>query len=190
VTQYFRMFMSVSEKEDESFGWSPRSPRRTDGQPSVAGVFSAGSVIDPQVQWEIESVTIFTEPTDFTLTNDGPIVTKRLGKFIRDVDPDGIQLIPVTVKGITDTEFEILNVIRLIPAIDLTKSVGIDTFTDISQGISRIHHINKIRLSSNVNSHFHIFRSTEWLVPIFVSELLKNRIQEGLFTGIDFQALT
>jgi hypothetical protein len=119
----------------------------TDPDPLETSVFSQGNA------------------TDFTIVSGGtPIISRRLGRHISTLAKCNVQRIPITVHG-AEGEYEILNILSILDAIDYEKS-HID-YDPNEIGI-RIRTVYSLRVK-NEGIENSIFRLVGWKLAIIVT---------------------
>lgn len=162
-----------------------------DGTYYPSGVFAIGKQF-PLDKAYIQRILHPGLRVDFHIAGGvGPVVSTALAKCITDVDPTAIQRIPIIIKSFENGSFEALNIIHLVQGcIDKDLSGEISYFPNDTFQVEKRGKIKSIVglkvLPKNIPPDYHIFRLVEWLVPIVVSEKIKDSIESHKFTGITF----
>jgi len=127
-------------------------------------------------------------PTDYTLAGiDMPVITRRVGELLGRLAGTEIQRIPVRVDG-HDEQYEILNVISVVPCID-TKRSRIMWWTEADgrpDKVGQPRMISKFVLDRAALTGHNILIPKEWRVVVLVSEVLKVALEEAGVTGVRF----
>lgn len=135
--------------------------------------------------------------TDFNLANFNiPIVSKRLGDALEEVAANQIQRIPVSVGD--DSDWEILNIVNLVECLDHGRSV-IDYYpedtrdsviVEAPERARKPRGVRLLRIKASKADGFHIFRISDWPVPIIVSSKVRDALQDTNLTGFTFRCVT
>lgn len=129
-------------------------------------------------------------PLDFTYSDEGaPIVTKEVARLLSKIADKDIQRFSVKVDRM-EKDYEMINVIALADCIDTKRSEilwweeGNDIRPDKA---GKPHSISKLVIDPDrVNNH-HIFRLQEWTLPVIVSDVVKEALEEANVTGVVFR---
>ncbi len=129
-----------------------------------------------------------SKPLDFTLASfHMPVITERVGEHLESCCGDAIQLIPAEILGI-DRRFEILNVLRVVDAVDKRRSEiswrpKEDAFGNQIQTFAGI---GRLVINEKNIAGARIFRLKHWELPLIVDEVAKDLIESLRTTGIRF----
>ncbi len=135
--------------------------------------------------------------TDFNLANFNiPIVSKRLGDVVESVAKNQIQRIPISIGD--DRGWEILNILNLVECLDYERSV-IDYHAEIPSDPAIVETLKNsgkprgvrlLRIDGRKACGFHIFRISDWTIPIIVSAALKNALEDAGVTGLSYRSIS
>ena len=120
-----------------------------------------------------------------------PIVTRRVGRIFENFAADSIQLLPVSISGIGADLYEVLNITRLVDAIDRDRSRYLlwrpeDNRPDL---LGDFRDVRQLVLKRTLPSDLHTFRIKGWEVVWVVSAPLKDALEEAGCRGAIFQPL-
>lgn len=131
---------------------------------------------------------------DFNIaTFNIPVVSKRMVEAIARSAFNDVQFVPATVND--DTLWAIMNVLTRVDCLDYSKSI-IDFFpTDLGdpsvindpERAGKPRGVRLLQLDANRIGGRHVFRVTDWEIPIIVSGEIKQLIEETRLTGMTFQ---
>ena len=114
------------------------------------------------------------------------LVSDRFIHCVKPFDENAVEYLDVTIlnssNGQERTDYKVANVIDVVDALDLNNSVY-DTY--VAAGKEFIV-IRKFSLKFSVVQNHHIFKLSNETAPVFVSEEIKNTIEEHSMTGFDF----
>lgn len=121
-----------------------------------------------------------------------PIISEKFKEFITsfsELEYKNLEFIPVLFDPKHKLpNYYLMNILNNIPCFDYEKSVfsrlPIDIFPD-QQHI--VHNIQKVVLKDELVGQRNIFRIAEYRVPIYITEKLKNAMEEEGFTGFEFK---
>ena len=151
----------------------------TQGKPSRSGVL----------------IEMFAErgmPLDFTLgAVNVPVVSERLKNTIAAIVCDDVEWVPVAVNGVEERYF-ILNAIQVVDCLDEQHS----RFTKWSESDGRPDKVGHYRmvpqlvLLADRLVGAHVVRVSKWLVPLVVSQRVKDAIVAESLRGAVFEQVT
>lgn len=114
------------------------------------------------------------------------VVSEEFCKMIQKIAENEVQYLPVKVidrnTKAEDASYFVANIVNLINAIDLENS----KYDIFELGDEKIISVEKYALKRREIVNKHIFRLKDDTIPVFVSETLKNVIEENKFTGFEF----
>lgn len=125
----------------------------------------------------------------FTLL-DAPIATTRVADLIHQMAPGALQRFPVSVDGYPG-EYEILNVVSVVDAIDRARS----SYKLWQPGdgrpdkVGQFRSIEQLVIKDDVEQAPAIFRPSGWLAVLVVSAKLKGELERIGNLGVRFQPL-
>ena len=116
-----------------------------------------------------------------------PIVSKKFCSLVSGLVPsDKIQNLPVTLFDVSekckDESYSVLNVLDVIDAIDLEHS----DYDVLKLGDKKINFVKKYALKKKAIEGHDIFRLKNDTIPLFISERVKNAIEENQLLGFDY----
>jgi hypothetical protein len=147
-----------------------------------APVDGQGNALDPRTFMTGEGVDVVGpirigmrlpgEPLSFTLADfDMPVVSAELGAAIEHVAPGRVQRIPIEVLGVAG-DFEILNVLQVVDALDHTRSKV--TYWQPSDGrpdkVGLPRMIIDLAVDPTRVDEAEIFRLAHWRIALIVSD--------------------
>jgi len=114
------------------------------------------------------------------------IVSSRFKNVMEEIDPNGVQYLPITVSNIKNhmniTSYYLANLCTLCNALDLNASKYDEIDID---GQHKMLMIEFHALKKEVIEGIHVFRLSADPFPIFMSEKLKLLLEENEITGYD-----
>lgn len=127
---------------------------------------------------------------DFSFGFGGmPVVRRALASGIMRAAPDEIQLVDVVI-GESDTDFVILNALKLVDCIDESRSIT-TPLSDAQRAYGRTGKysmVARVHLLSDSVGDAQFFRLTEWPMALMASEQVVNVLQEFEATGVRWEA--
>lgn len=146
---------------------------------------------------ELPNITIKITPgvpLDFTLAAfDVPVVSKRIAESVLSAAHNDVQMIPVNILDHNGTvQYFILNAIHIIPCLHEGKS----KFQKWSRKDNREDKEGAYRMVTDLIvdvdriSNIDIFRIQGWDVPLIVSEIIKDVLEEQDCIGAIFEAVS
>jgi hypothetical protein len=130
-----------------------------------------------------------TAPMDFTLGSfEMPVVRPRIAEHLDACCGRAIQLIPASING---DQFEILNVLEVLDAIDEQHSeISRWTVDDgVPEKIGSYFGVARLALATAKVMNARIFRLKNWTGLIIVNDEIKGLLQSHNPTGIQFSEL-
>ena len=183
-------FFRIIDSFDSPSRWYLGSPTGPDGSAVDPRLFTEGRRYDGGGLLYVP-IKRGSEPADFTLgAFDMPVVKKEVGELIEAFAPKDVQRIKVVV-GDTESDFEALNVVRVIKAVD-------ENLSEISWRIKgekeRTHiksyaGIGRLVLDSAPIAGAQVFRLKDWELPLIISGAVKEALENNYTTGIAFKEL-
>ena len=114
------------------------------------------------------------------------IVSENFRQKTQPLIEDQVQYLPIKVidriTGLEVASYYLANIVAVVDALDLEHS-KYDVFELEDE---KIISIEKYALKKNEIVNRHIFRLTDNMIPVFVSEILKEVIEESGLTGFKF----
>lgn len=123
-------------------------------------------------------------PTDYLANDLGwLLLSTKLKKIFDDLCIEGVQYFPVNIINIKDNSqldgYHVCNIYTHIDALDLDNS----DYTYFELDDERILSIKKYALKSSELKGRHLIKLQSETIPTFVSEAVKQKIQEEAITG-------
>lgn len=125
--------------------------------------------------------------TDYLASDNGWfIVSKKFRDLMKETIGKSIQYLDINIiNSITkedDNTYKVANVTTLLDALDLENSIY--DFFELDD--EKILSVEKYALKKEKINNYNIFRLKDESIPIFVSEEVKNIIEENLLIGFKF----
>lgn len=123
-----------------------------------------------------------------------PIISQKLGNILSVIAQDSLQRIPISIETVEGSSWEILNVLHLVDCLDYENS-HIDYYPrdpcDLSISLhperaGKPRGIRKLRIKHASLRELHVFRISNWEIPIIVSEPAKTQIEAAQISGVRF----
>lgn len=113
------------------------------------------------------------------------IVSKKFKKVTKELIQSQVQYLPVNLINRITAENQlcyVANIINVIDALDIEKS----KYSIFELDDEKIISVEKYVLKEKQLKDNHIFRLKNDTIPVFVSEILKNKIEENKLLGFSF----
>jgi hypothetical protein len=140
----------------------------------------------------MDDISKATMPIEFTFAgHDVPVVTKSVAQLMASICPSDIQRFPVMVEG-SQQEYEIINVVSLLPCIDKARSdieLWWTTEDNRPDKIGDPKSIRKLVIDPHNAVGHHIFRPVGWKSILVVSDLLKDALLQESVRGVRFKSV-
>jgi hypothetical protein len=128
-------------------------------------------------------------PLDFTFASfDMLIVSGPVAHLLLSIDPDALQVFPVTVENREEDSF-IVNVTSRLACIDQKRS-DLEWWTEAdgrTDKIGKPKAIYKLVVDTGILESHHLFRVEGWEIALIASEQVKRMFEQTGVTGVDFQ---
>lgn len=124
---------------------------------------------------------------DFTLAGFGaPVVSRGLSQQLLALAPRDVQLVPLIVDG-SATEFDLLNVLHCVDALDDQKSIG-GRWPEGSPTAGQWLYVARAALNAEVTDGHALFRVHGWPLPIFCTDAVRETLEPQEWTGLLFRS--
>lgn len=133
-------------------------------------------------------------PDDVLQTSEPvPIFSARLRSTLDEAGVSGIQYLPIRLvqgRGASENEYYVANVLKCVPALDTSASeltlFPSDYFLPARRGkVSGLR--RPVLRMTEALADCEVFRLSEYLAPMFVSERFRDIYRLGKFRGIGFE---
>ena len=121
-----------------------------------------------------------------------PVVTKAVAELLGDICGADIQRFPIVVNG-TQEDYEIINVVSLLPCFDKIHSDVESWWTEADERPDKLGHprsVRKLVIDSSVVREHHMFRIEGWNLYPYVSKELKDALQRAELTGVIYREIS
>jgi hypothetical protein len=125
---------------------------------------------------------------DFTFASfDMPVVSGAVAHLLLSIDPNSIQMLPVSIEGRRD-DYYIVNVTSRLACIDeersdLEKWTGADSRPE---KIGQPKAIYQLVIDPQVPGGRHLFRVAGWEIALIASDEVKKAFENAHVTGVNF----
>lgn len=136
------------------------------------------------LEFEVDKIDNYIESYDLLPTHDTPLVSTRFKNIFKDLtgDVQFINAVIVDKKKKTNENFYVLNILNVLPLMDMNKSI----FEIEKYGKAEIMSIKKLYLIEGSLKEHTIVRMKEHRSYIIVTEEFKKRCEKAGLKGIDF----
>lgn len=127
--------------------------------------------------------------TDLSLGDSGaPVVSGRLGEVFREHAAGDIELLPLAIGEGSDPDHFVLNIARLIDAIDRERST-IDYWLDhpLPEMVGKPVYVSKLLIRADAAAGVACFRPSDWSGTLIVSSDLMEAIHGLAAPEIEFE---
>jgi hypothetical protein len=192
IVEYYKLMFDDQDVD----GWELEIPwEGPDGEWWDVWAFTRCEIVEKPEEICVE-ISDNGTPVDFNLANFNiPIVSKRLGNLLDTASTNQVQRISTSIGNGSD--WEILNVLHSVDCLDHQRSV-IDYSTDPNDpGVAKApkeagtpRGVRSLRIDNGRADGFHIFRISDWEIPIIVSVDVKSSCEAEGISGVRFQSVS
>ena len=140
----------------------------------------------PDVEFYYSSKASKLESEYLLNSSSLPIIHKRVQELFEKEEIQGIQYLPIKLIDIVTEEvndnYFLMNILNVIEAIDLKKSEY--SYDEEFEMYSFLPHT--MYLNNDICQNYDIFRATKMIVPIYVSQKIKDMIEKNNWVGFNF----
>jgi hypothetical protein len=174
---YFRLFFDVAIPN----AWYLAEVKTDRGKEVLSSNFNQGQPFNNTINLHVVA-NVAGNPVDWRETAFGvPIASRAVSEAINRIAPESIQRIPVAVPPV-ESGFEIINILDTARCLDYER-----TMISRSTLTGHISSLARIRIVPEAAQGLHIFRLSEFVHAIIVSDLMKTSLECCNFTGLQFQ---
>ncbi|GEN09638.1 hypothetical protein SAMN05443572_109290 [Myxococcus fulvus] len=128
----------------------------------------------------------------FSVIEKAPLVSGAVASVFRDLAPDDVQVMPVSVEGEPEPFF-VVNATKAVDCIDEAQCLEIqhdDEDDSIPEFEGQYRWIYGLRIDPSKTEGAHVFRLKKFLVALIVSEEIKDALEQVGNLGVSFERVT
>ncbi len=181
--RYFKLVYDFENDDDYAIVKSSDKANKYDRE-IVKGEFVKNWDKDIKFEYSVEDGKILS---DYLASDNGwDIVSKKFRDVMKEIVGENIQYLDINIINNKtkeeDNTYKVVNVTKHLKALDLKNSVY--DFFELDD--EKILSVEKYALKQDVIKNDNIFKLNDETIPIFVSEKIKDIIQENSLIGFQF----